>query len=406
MKGLRIKKDRLCVALLAAGLGAGPGTTMATVAVPARSASAGTSSEGLLALDYAFRFASAIDDDPKDRAKAQELALEAYTAEGAYDVVAQRAEQIDGWRRGVVYADLATVLARQGRAAESRAYIAKAEAVRATVVGWQNPRISAHVAEAWALLGETDKAGAITADLAAADPIQYVGRATATDAVALATKGEFQQALGRLRALDGNDDLDVAAARTNGYLALAGNESAPRKGRQKALDAARASALRLPLELRVDALLRVAAQDSALGRAREGRSAVAAALSAVEEKAPASSERIPYLIEIGRTWGRLGEPQKARVALESAETLVQGSLSVDRPGLIARVASAYRQVPDEERARALDRRAMDAAAEMPLSRPRALSLSAICRQMGQDGIAPEGEVRTRLDALLAGLGDR
>lgn len=369
-------------------------------------AAAAPSSEGLLALDYAFRFASAIDDDPKDRAKAQELALEAYTAEGAYDDVAQRAEQIEGWRRGVVYADLATVLARQGRAAEARAYIDKAESVRATVAGWQNPRISAHVAEAWALLGETDKAGAITADLAAADPIQYAGRATATDAVALATKGDFQQAFGRLQALEGNDDLDVAAARTNGYLALAGNESAPRKGRLKALEAARASALRLPLELRVDALLRVATQGAALGRAREGRSAVAAALSAVEEKAPQSSERIPYLIEIGRAWARLGEPQKASTALQNAERLVPSALVIDRPGLLARVASAYRQVPDETRARALDRRAMDAAAEMPLARPRALSLSAICRQMGQDGVAPEGAVRARLDALLAGLGDR
>jgi tetratricopeptide (TPR) repeat protein len=408
MTGFEKRRGRLCFAVLAAvigGLGSGPAATTASLPDPARTASAGPT-DRLLSLDYAFRFASAIHDDPKDRAKAQELALEAYTAEGAYDVVAQRAEQIDGWRRGLVYADLATVLARQGRAAEARANIDKAEAVRATVEGWQNPRISAHVAEAWALLGETEKAAVITAGLATADPIQYAGRATATDAVALATKGEFQQAFARLLALEENDDIDVASARTNGYLALAENENAPLKGRQKALDAARASALRLPLELRVDALLRVAAQSAALGRARNGRSAVSAALSAVEDGAPASSERIPYLIEIGRAWARLGEPQKAREALERAGTFVNGALSIDRPGLLARIASGYRQIPDEARARSFVLTAMDAAAEMPLSRPRALSLSAICRQMGQDGVTPEGEVRARLDALLAGLGDR
>src|SRR5262249_36598926 len=158
------------------------------------------------------------------------------------DEAARRAPEIDGWRRGMLYASLATQLARAGRADEARAYIGKAEEVRQTTSGWENPRISSQVAEALALLGDQEQSNKITAALAANAPIQYAGRATATDAVGAAVKGDFEQGMAKLRALEGNNDLDTAWGRTTGYLALARHADAPKKSRLEALDAARASA--------------------------------------------------------------------------------------------------------------------------------------------------------------------
>src|SRR5262245_43691773 len=91
-------------------------------ASPAGPASGGheiASAPDLPALDYAFRFASAIAKDPKDRAKAQELAVAEFAAAGALDEAIRRADQIEGWRRGAVYADLATALAGMGRKEEA-----------------------------------------------------------------------------------------------------------------------------------------------------------------------------------------------------------------------------------------------------------------------------------------------
>lgn len=394
---MRISRGVLALSALAAfgwSVAAGKADSIAPASVP----SLGT-------LDYAFRFATAITSDAKDRAKAQELALAEYTQAGAYDEVARRAPEIDGWRRGVVYADLAASLARAGWADEARDFVRKAEAVREGVSGWENPRISAHVAEALVLLGDTAQANTIAASLAANDPIQYAGRAAATQAVGESIQGNFAAAMTRLRDLESNDDLDVAWSRTMGYLALARQSSAPKSSRLEALDAARASADRLIPQRRLDALLQIAPEYAALGRKGDGRKAVVAAAQQIETPGPANAEMIPGLVAVGQAWGETGEPQRGRVALQQAETLVPQALSIDQPGLVARIASAYRKLPDAERARQLDLKALDSAAAMRLARPRALSLAAICRQMGRDGVLLDASMRSRLDGLLNGLGE-
>ncbi|HUD72155.1 MAG TPA: hypothetical protein VMQ62_09350, partial [Dongiaceae bacterium] len=91
--------------------------------------------------------------------------------------------------------------------------------------------------------------------------------------------------------------------------------------------------------------------------------------------------------------------------LAEVEPLIAGALVIDQPGLLARLASGYRKIPDDAAARRLDARALDAAAAMTISRPRALAIAAICRQWGTDGVALEPPTRARLDTLLAGLGD-
>lgn len=355
-------------------------------------------------LDFAFRFASAITSDARDRAKAQELALGEYAAAGAIDEAARRAPEIEGWRRGSLYASLATQCARAGRADEARAFIGKAEEVRQSTTGWENPRISAQVAEALALLGDTEQSNKITTDLAAADPIQYSGRATATDAVGAAVKGDFAQGMAQLRALEGNNNLDTAWGRTMGYLALARHPEAPKASRLEALDAARASAERLPLERRLDGLLQIAPEYVNLGRKGDAKKAIASAAAVVADEGQVA-EAIPGLIAVGQAWAEIGEPEKARKPLQAAEGLVTQALSIDQPGLIERIASAWRRVPDPERAYRLDLKAVDNAAAMRLSRPRAISLSAICRQMGKDGVVPDASLRSRLESLLAGLGE-
>ena len=86
-------------------------------------AEASTSPAGQQALDAAFRFATVLDVDPKDKARAQQNVVQDYVTIDEIDVGLQRAEQIEGWRKGMVYAFAAVELARSAsprRASSSR----------------------------------------------------------------------------------------------------------------------------------------------------------------------------------------------------------------------------------------------------------------------------------------------
>ena len=85
------------------------------------------------ALDWAFRFASAIVSDPKDMGKAQAAVVWDYATLGDWREATDAADRVEGWRRGTSYADLAMALAKAGRKDEARALVEKAERFRQTV---------------------------------------------------------------------------------------------------------------------------------------------------------------------------------------------------------------------------------------------------------------------------------
>ncbi len=383
------------IASLLAAVGAPPGA----VADPA------TRPPGVEALDYAFRFASAIKSDPKDRAKAQELAISELAQLGAFEEGVSRAEAVEGWRQGIAYADLGTALASRKRADEARALITRAEAIRSATKGWEGERIAAHIAQGLAVLGEVDRARVVATTLAAGDPGQYAGRAAATLAVGRAAGGDFAQAMQELAAIEGNNDLDASWWRFSGYLTLARREGLSPEQRLQAIDAARNSADSIGGLRRIEALGSIAEEYVRLKRRSRAREALAAADALLSEMAPGSPERGALLPDLARTWGRAGDGRRARRLLAEAEPLADGALVIDRPAIYAAIASGHQAIGVESEARRLFDRSLTTAAALQNARPRALAVAAICRQMGRDGKSLDDSTRGRLDALLAGLGD-
>jgi hypothetical protein len=158
----------------------------------------------------AFQFASAIVSDPKDMGKAQEAVVWDYTSARGGAEASAAAEQVEGWRRGTAYADLATALAKTGTQGRgTRGDREGGGGAHERIEGWQNPRIAAHIANAWAALGEVDKAGTLAGAVAIEDAQQYAGRATATKAAGLASVGKVDEAqteLAKLSDAEGIDD--------------------------------------------------------------------------------------------------------------------------------------------------------------------------------------------------------
>jgi tetratricopeptide (TPR) repeat protein len=359
---------------------------------------------GRLALEYGFRFASAIDNDPKDRQKAQQAVVMEYTRIGLMDEALQLARKIQGWRRGVALADIATLLAKEGREDAARATLAEAQKVRAETSGWEGPRIEAHMAQTHAALGEVDASGEITKDIATNDPRQYTGRAAATAAAGYGATGDFDEAMKILTALDGSRDREVAWWRTVGYLGLAREKRLDAAERRQALDAARRSAEDgLVAWKQSEALKSIAEEYRAAGAVVEARDSLTLASQGIEALPDTDALKPALLSSIARALADFGDTERVPALLDQAEALAPKVSNLDRPGVYANIASSWYVAGNNDGAWRVYDLAFDAAAQLRNPRPRAKALVAICRTLGRNQIELNHRARQRLDELLTEL---
>ena len=360
---------------------------------------------GLASLDLAFRFASAIRSDPKDQAKAQEAVLRDYLLLGADEEAATRAQQIQGWRRGVIYAQMAERKAQQGDEAAARDLIERAQSVRAESAGWEVTRVDAEIATALAALGDLDSSRHLAQDLAAADPRQYAGRSAATLAQGEAALGNFDKSMEALGQVNGETDVEIAGARTSGYLELARAKRFSKAQRLQALEAAESSTANLPSWEQVDALSEASQLYREAGQDNRSISALKKAEEIARSLPGSATGKIPLMAGVAQGWARLGDKTRARSLLRQAEPAIANALDIDRPAAYARLASAWRAVGDSKQSDRLMTLAIATAESLANARPRALSAVDICRSLGRDGVEPDSSTRGRLESLLANLKD-
>lgn len=356
---------------------------------------------GTDALEEAFRFASAIHSHPKDQAKAQEKVVQALARAGALDAAIQKAEQIQTWRRGTALADLATRLARQGKADSARDLIARAEKVRPRGVGWETDRIRAHTSLAYGALGELEKVREIGRSLERDEGV----KALVALAAAQAARGEFDEAMKTMAGLDAIADYHVGWWRTEGYVTLAQDSRLTGAQRARALDAAVESTKNLPGWKRVEALMLVADELRAVGRPEEARKAVGDAEADLLAGALAAHARIPLLSQVAGAWGRLDEKNRALPLLQKAEESIPALQSIEQPAAYARVAGGYAAAGEIKEAWRLYHKALEVAQPLLNSRPRALAVVEVCLSMGAHQLALTEEARVQLQTLHSGLKD-
>jgi len=358
---------------------------------------------GLEALDYAFRFASAISSDDKDRAKAQAAVVKDLTELGAFEEASSRATVIEGWRRAVALAELAQALARSGHAADARRHVEESQRIRATITDWHGSRIDSHVAQALAALGEVDASRRLTEDLVATDKVQYLGQATVTQVKTYIAAGDFEAAMKLLRGVDVAEDYDLSWWQLQGYVEIGGASGLTRGQRLEALNAARELLDAVPDGRISQGLESIAEAYHAIGARQQAEEALTAAAAIVERIPDHYPEKPSELANLARAWSRIGVPDKARDLLRAAEPVASRSQPVEQPTLYAWVASSYLLNGDAEEASRVWERALSVADTLANARPRALAYVAISRSMGQEGMPVPDSVRPRLDAALERL---
>jgi len=361
--------------------------------------------DALVALDYAFRFASAIETDPKDRGAAQEKVALDYAAAGAFQQAVAAATKIDDWRRGTAFADIATLLARAGRKTEAAALVDKASSFGKTITGWPARRVDSHVAQALTALGRADEAEKLAGSLAVADPQQYSGSSVATVAAGNAAQGDYAGASARLDRLEKDPDMEAAWWRTAGYVALARQEIHPHAERVGALRKARLAVDGISGWKKAEALRSVAECAGLLGERKVAAEALDSAEKIVLSLADTTPMKAPLISNLARSLGTAGETAQAAALLEKAILAAPRSLEIDRPAIYANIASSFSALGEAQRARELFDRSLTEAASLQNSRPRALAVVEVCRFLSRSQIEPDAALRSRLDGLLGGLGD-
>lgn len=355
-------------------------------------------------LVWAGRFADALAGDAKDRERAQEAVALDVAMLGNLDEAIRRADRVEGWRRGVAYAEIAKMLAKDRRLPEARALLAKAEQVASGVDGWQRPRIESHAAQARALVDGMEAPAATTGRLEQDDELQYRGLTAVLRATAHAAKGEYDPAIAQLAKASEETAIEVSWPMVQAYLDLARHPSLTPAQRSRTLDAARAAVSRIPEQIsRLDAMEALAEGYREAGPP-EGAGAVLAEFHAQVSSLPDSTLlKAAFLAGEARSRARLGQREAALGILADAARIGSSAYLVDRPAVLANVAAAYHVAGDLASAQSTLDAAFATAEGLANARPRALAFVEIGRVLARFGVPLSASARGRFERGLAGL---
>ncbi|HEX6853186.1 MAG TPA: hypothetical protein VF139_17455 [Candidatus Polarisedimenticolaceae bacterium] len=356
------------------------------------------------ALIWAGRFADGLAGDAKDRERAQEAVVLDIAMLGHLDEAIRRADGVEGWRRGVAYAEIAKMLAKRNRLPEARALLAKAEEVASGVEGWQGPRIESHVAQARALVDGMDAPAVTTGRLEQDDALQYRGLTAVLRATAHAAKGEFDPAMAQLTKASQETAIEVSWPMVQAYLDLARHPSLTPAQRSQTLDAALAAVSRIPEQIsRLDAMEALAEGYREAGLREPAVSVLAEFHAQVSSLSDATLLKAPFLAGEARSRARLGDRGSALEILADASRIGSSAYLVDRPAVLANVAAAYHVAGDSASAQATLDAALSTAEGLVNARPRALAFIEIGRVLARFDLPMSTPVRGRFERGLSGL---
>jgi hypothetical protein len=355
--------------------------------------------------DWAFRFASAIETDPKDQASAQQWTLISLIEVGRLDDAERLLPRVDSWRRGVAAAELAAAAVEAGEQARANRMIELAEKAAAEYPEWRL-RIQSHLAGAHARRGEEALSRRLGEKLAEDQTGQFAGRGAQTVAIALAADGHPDKALEILETLSEVKDLFGAHRRTQAYLEIARMSSLPKPTRVQVLDRALESARGVPGLLKTRTLTEAAELLAELGRQQQAVGVVEEVEALALEIPDGRDQKPPILCNLARAWARIGSADRAKLLLEKISKAIahERVLKTDRPGFVANLASVHSVLGNEAKAGQYYNDALDHAAQLVNARPRALAAVKICTFIGRYGFALDADLASRLEGLYDGLG--
>lgn len=364
---------------------------------------------GLLDLPLAAAARMPANPHLKNRSRVQEELAAALLEAGAVDAALRAADAIGNWRKGCVYADAAWACADQGREQEALALLDKAHKVaegapEQDIQDWQRGRVRGKIARAYLRLGreaaakpymqnlEPAEAKAVAAELARQAPVEHF---------------ESQRAL-LDQELSSGDFERIKAAIDTAVLVHARwyDEQADRDAVVELLEA---RGQRLPIDIRVDALLDMADTAASKGDVAGASGLLDKARALVDGAKWLPEHRIPLDARLAGLLHRAGDAEGAKALLSAALARYDAEgeqiVNIHRAGALRPVAEALWRTGDGPGAIDAWRRALEAGMVNPNSRPRLDDLSATCISLVRAGCRPDASLQARIEEIAASLGD-
>lgn len=352
-------------------------------------------------LEAAWQFACAITNDPSDLAECQERVARAYLARGDYNTALKRGDQIANWRKAVVLAEAAALLAESGKTNAALERIVQAEAIARPIEDWQRDLILVRAVKAKALLGQVVEVGRVSQFYQGNR--DYRGEVAAYHALSLARGGQITNAFGILNGLAGATNLDVSGWCANGYLLLA--KSGQMEGAQvsDAFAQAWVAAEQCPGWQRMDVQLGLVESAAACGQADLARSWLDAVTSNVLTGRVPSHIKPPLLSQLSVRWGLLGQAERVAECARVADPLIRQLQSIDQPAPLALLGEAYVRLGDKPRGLSYYEQAMTVTEGLINRRPRAMACVAICLSLERARMRPS-QLGDKVSHLLLSFG--
>jgi tetratricopeptide (TPR) repeat protein len=358
-------------------------------------------------LELAFGAASAMPADPhlKDRCTAQEIVVTACLELGQPQRALRYLEQIQNWRRGADYADLAFYCVQHGAtAAEVEPYLEQAAQAAAGVKDWQRDRINIKIARTRAYLGQTAQAEQLSRHVEPAETGKVAGvRAMVSD------EGAFDEQMKEVDALVARGHFDVLRNALDVCVQLFDRFYADQIRRSQVEEKIKASWDKLPVFIRMELLM--ALSESALKHADQGKALelVNEAQRLMDASQWTLENRVPIAARLCAARFRAGDKEKAHADADALRCRFdaegQTIVNIYRAGVLRPLAEAYQAMEDTARALEVYKKAVEAGVENPNSRPRAEDLAATCCSMAVHGVEPDAGLWQRMREIRSGLGD-
>ena len=365
-------------------------------------------------LELAFTAASKMPADPhqKNRARAQDVVVEACLELDQPRRALGFIHAIQNWRRGAGYADLAYWSATRS-ATESAAVVSRLLELAADVADhpseanpqeWQRDRIRVKIARTYALLGDDARAtefeaGAVEAELGKVAEVQAMRH----------DPGVFEKHLAAVDDAIAAGSFDRTRAAIDACAELFAAFYADRE-RREAIDAKLdASWARVPVDVRIGVMLRLAGVAVDAGDAVGALARISAIKAIADGCAQTPDFTVPLAARLAVLRHRAGEASKARQDIDAAlarfDAARERIVDIRRAGLLRPLAEAYQSIGDPASALYVCKRAIDEGEVNPNSRPRADDLVATCCLMARLAIDPDETLRIRIRQIHDALGE-
>lgn len=329
-------------------------------------------------LETAFGVASAIPRDPhiKSRSQAQAAVVTACLELNQPQRALGYIEEIEDWRRGTGYADLALHCERRGLKTDAKPYLDMAIRIAQDAEDWRKERITSKVAAV---------------------------RTMSQPAV------DFEAEMEALERLAVSQQFDAVKNALGAYVQLFNRVYADVERRGRVEEEIRSSWGSVPGFVRLDLLLEMI--ESSLGHSDQTKALelVNEAGTLVDSASWQPTIEIPLRARLAELRFRAGDQERAVEELKAVLKLFDARwdqiANIYRAQTLRPIAEAYQAMGQTDIACDLYRRAIEAGVENPNSRPRAEDLAATCCSMTVREVKPSPELLGRIREIQNGLGD-